>query len=145
MLPAVRRGKHAVTFVFNREGYSAGAHLGGRYAAGFVGPDHSEWDAFPWSNGGFGIEDDNDRGTMQLNSKSPCGNAYGHGDKVTLEVDFDADTLAIYRDKGTSTEGKHIKKGIPFTEVYFVAGPFNSDCTCHIQVGGRVSTSAPLC
>ena len=43
MLPAVRRGKHAVTFVFNRAGMSAGDSLGSRNIAGFVGPGHSEW------------------------------------------------------------------------------------------------------
>ena len=68
---------------------------------------------------------------MKLDAQAN-GRGYCNGDKITLEVDFGADTLAIYRNKGTSTEGKHVKHGIPFKEVYFVAGPYNSNCTCSI-------------
>ena len=135
MLPVMTSGKHAVTIVFSSEKSKVGNNTG----VGFVGPAFSKWnDSYLWSNGGHGVCANNFTGDMQFPGDDYV---FKKGDRVTLEVDFGADTMSIYRNKGTSGEGKHVKQGIPFKEVYFAAGPWDNG-TCTIQADGVRFTTA---
>jgi len=67
------------------------------------------------------------------------GRSFRSGDRMTLEVNFDADTLTIHRNKGRAESATLVKHGIPWSgPVYFACTLYNSNATAEIlssQIG----------
>jgi hypothetical protein len=102
MVPAVRAGRHSATFKIERS--RTAASLGACYHVGVCSARRSSWKT-PVNGGGdaIGMEDDNTQGPGKWklpSSQTVDGRAFKSGDLITLEADFDADTITFWRNKG---------------------------------------------
>lgn len=93
------------------------------------------------------MEDDNSSsgGRWSFPVTESGNSAFRSGDKVTLVVDFDEDSLSITRtsaDDSTPSPATFTHHGIPFGEVYFALTVYNADAT--VQIVDSEDTSTPV-
>lgn len=140
--PAISRGTAEVTLAINRA--KDRDSLGACYYVGFVGSNYTNWTDGLNSDGSnaIGVEDDNSGGRTKMVFPSRDeinGRSFRSGDRMTLEVNFDADTLTIHRNKGRAESATLVKHGIPWSgPVYFACTLYNSNATAEIlssQIG----------
>ena len=147
--PGISQGKSEVTVVISRPHavHRYDKILGANYFVGFVSSDYSAWSdglAGLESQGkAIGLEDDNTDGANRMafpegDTVDGKGHAFRAGDRMTLEVDFDQDTLTIFRNRRwqhmVSDRGSVVvRKGIPWSgPVYFAVSLFNGDSTAKV-------------
>jgi len=139
LLPALSCGRHTVSFRILRSRSRDGG-LGTGYYIGIVDPAFDNWDGrIHQPPLGYGMEDDNSSSSRRWNfPKNSTGHAFHSGDILTFDVDFEANTIEIVRNKGAPGECRMTTTIPPTMESFhFAMTLYNTDATCEILDIGR--------